>query len=161
MTASKGIGKGHRFKDRIGEKHGSITVVGPCEKLNGRTKWKCLCICGKVRWILSNHLNRTDSFDVCRCAPKVTHGHSYEREWNIHRLMIDRCYNADADNFKYYGAKGTHVCHRWRESYEYFLADVGAAPSKEHTLDRIDSKGSYTCGHCDECKTKSQPANVR
>jgi hypothetical protein len=91
----------------------------------------------------------------------ITHGLSQTREYGIWSHMLDRCYRADNDNYPFYGGRGTYVCRRWRESVAAFVEDIGKAPSKGHTLDRVNTLGHYTCGHCDECKADGQPANCR
>src|SRR6185436_20334627 len=90
----------------------------------------------------------------------IVHGLSSTREYSIWARMLDRCYREAHDNYKYYGALGTYVCQRWRESVAAFIEDMGVSPAK-HTLDRINTNGHYTCGKCDECKSKDQPANCR
>jgi hypothetical protein len=129
-----------------------------------RTHWTCTCLtCGAIRRIRSDHLERFIGAE-CRCdgvSFRRTHGHSREREYKIWIMMLERCHNPKANNFRHYGGKGRFVCSRWRESFDEFLADMGRAPSTAHTLDRIQSSGSYTCGKCDQCKASNQPANVR
>lgn len=63
--------------------------------------------------------------------------------------MQDRCYNPNYENYRNYGARGIKVCEAWRNSFGQFLQDVGLAPSKRHTLDRINNDGNY------------EPSNVR
>lgn len=86
---------------------------------------------------------------------------SRTREGGIWRKMLDRCYRKKNHNYRYYGGLGTYVCRRWRESIMAFIEDMGNAPSVGHTLDRINTFGHYTCGRCDECQAKGQPANCR
>jgi hypothetical protein len=89
------------------------------------------------------------------------HGLSTTREYSVWSKMRLRCYYPLSPNYKHYGALGTYVCHRWRDSFLSFLADMGVAPTTKHTLDRIDTHGSYTCGKCQECQAKKQPVNCR
>lgn len=57
--------------------------------------------------------------------------------------MQDRCYNPNYENYRNYGGRGIVVCQSWRNSFSRFLTDVGLAPSKKHTLDRINNNGNY------------------
>ncbi len=41
------------------------------------------------------------------------------------------------------------------------MATVGLPPSPEHTLDRIDNDGHYSCGGCTQCVYQGWAANCR
>lgn len=66
------------------------------------------------------------------------------RKWSS---MIQRCTNPNHPAYPHYGAKGTGVCQRWRDSYEAFKADMGEAP-EGMWLDRIDNSKGYEPGNC-------------
>lgn len=61
--------------------------------------------------------------------------------------MLYRCQGRAEQHVEHYVRKGIRVCKRWEESYEAFLLDVGPAPSKAHTLDRIDNAKGYEPGN--------------
>lgn len=75
--------------------------------------------------------------------------------------MIARCHDPGWINYRFYGAIGMQVCRGWRESFEAFLADMGPAPGKGYTIDRVDTTLGYSCGKCDECILNWLPANCR
>lgn len=78
--------------------------------------------------------------------------------------MKRRCFRVRDAAYPDYGGRGITMCARWRESFEAFREDMGPRPSAEHSIDRIDNDGSYTCGRhdlCDDCRTKKAPANCR
>lgn len=64
------------------------------------------------------------------------------------KAMKQRCDDASAANYRYYGGAGVTVCTRWRESFADFLADMGECPSAAMTLDRIDNSRGYEPGNC-------------
>lgn len=148
---------------QVGDKVGPFLLLRKFSKDGGkRYYWNTRCSeCGKERPIRTDHLKRYVGA-ACDCRNLIVfHGQSRVREFKIWKHMLARCYNVKNDNFRFYGGIGRYVCQRWRDSYGAFLADLGKAPSLEHSLDRIDSNGSYTCGKCDECRERDEPANAR
>lgn len=75
--------------------------------------------------------------------------------------MIARCENANTRHYARYGGRGIRVCDRWRESFAYFLQDVGERPSPAHTLDRIDNSSDYAPGNVRWVLPKEQARNRR
>ena len=60
------------------------------------------------------------------------------RTW---QSMKSRCNNPKTKWYQYYGARGITVCDRWLNSYDDFIADMGAKPTPRHSIDRIDNNG--------------------
>lgn len=78
----------------------------------------------------------------CRVNGKVT------KTYQAYQGMIARCHNLKAPNYRYYGAKGTSVCERWRfkDGYDNFVCDVGVAPPG-YWLDRKENSKGYEPGN--------------
>lgn len=136
----------------IGHKYGKLTVVEAAGRsASNRTLWLCHCECGGS--IVANIVNlRSGDTKSCGCinSTQEKHGHSRKgcksRTYRIWAGMLTRCRNPKHKDYRYYGGKGITVCDRWH-SFEYFLEDMGEAPSGM-TIDRIDSDKGYNPGNC-------------
>ena len=64
------------------------------------------------------------------------------------RQMIYRCYRESDANYCNYGGKGVTVDELWRNDFYRFLNDMGKAPTKLHSLDRIDRSKPYGPNNC-------------
>lgn len=69
-----------------------------------------------------------------------------------------RCYNQNHPNYKKYGAKGISVCEQWQR-FDNFAHDMGAPPSLDHTIDRINPLGNYEKSNCRWATQKTQQNN--
>jgi hypothetical protein len=75
--------------------------------------------------------------------------------------MRARCTNSNTKYWKWYGGLGVKVCPQW-EDFAVFLADMGAAPTLKHSLDRWpDPAGNYEPGNVRWATRKEQQTNKR
>ncbi len=162
-----------RFLDLTGEPFDRLTVVEyagykvkPCGKKSHY--WWCQCVCGKVGVLVSRSDLRTGDVGSCGClraevtgARNRTHGESRRsREYGVWSNMLTRCRNANSEAYPDYGGRGITVCDRWLV-FENFLADVGRAPSRRHSLDRLNNDKGYESGNCAWRTQKQQCRNRR
>ena len=77
------------------------------------------------------------------------HGCSVKRtpEYCAWVSMKQRCVNPANPSFAYYGGRDIAVCPQWRDSFPQFLSDMGARPSSNHTLERLDNERGYEPGN--------------
>jgi hypothetical protein len=134
--------------------------------------WLCHCDCGKEKIIKTGALRRKNKpTRSCGCIQrehasrlgrtKETHGMHGTSEYKIWKGMLTRCCNSNDPNFQKYGARGISICERWRNSFENFYADMGAQPSKQHSLERDNNNGNYEPTNCRWATKDEQARNKR
>jgi len=79
-------------------------------------------------------------------------------DYQIWNGMLGRCMNPRDMHFHNYGAKGISVCDRWM-SFWAFVEDMGARPSIQHSIDRIDNTKGYEPGNCRWATKREQTIN--
>jgi hypothetical protein len=89
-----------------------------------------------------------------------THGMDGTPTYRSWINMRARCTNPRDHAYLGYGGRGVTVCNRWFNSFENFLADMGAMPAG-HQLDRIDNDGNYEPGNCRWATPAEQMRNTR
>lgn len=147
--------------DLAGVVFGRWTVLEYVGSNNGNgAVWQCRCECGAKKNVIAASLKNGRS-KSCGCLHKekvaemgkarIHRGHHLSRtpEYAAWNQAIQRCVNPKIRNYDRYGGRGIKVCERWLNSFEDFLADMGARPSSAHSLDRFPKpKGDYEPGNC-------------
>jgi hypothetical protein len=161
------VEKPYRVKDLTGRVFARLTVIGFAGSPKQHAEFWCRCECGNIIKAYGGNLVKKNTRSCgCLVDEAITkHGNATSNgespEYSSWRGMMQRCHNPNATGYERYGGRGIVVCDAWRHSFERFLRDVGARPSREHTLDRIDVNGNYEPGNVRWATSAEQMANKR
>lgn len=157
--------------DMTGFRSGKLVAIAKAPGRLPRTYWLCRCDCGNYHIVMGKYL-RYQSVKSCGCLNRkplagyaIKHGHARTGTAKISPTylswigMVQRCFNPNAANYRRYGAIGRTVCARLLK-FENFLADLGERPPGK-SIDRIENKGHYSCGKCEQCIANNWPMNCR
>jgi len=160
-TANLGV---INWNEAQGMRFGKLVVIGLSRRNEKSVAYMmCKCDCGKDKEVCSSFLKNGDT-QSCGCLHKAImsghkwnniHGHSMRgkasKEYLTHRGMLARCHGMGHSR---YSGRGIIVCDRWRfgefgkTGFECFIKDMGNAPSKKHSIDRINNNGNYEQSNC-------------
>lgn len=104
-------------------------------------------ICHKRCSVPGSYLKRPKNPKTCCGCQVFKHANPYPREKNIWGMMHFRCYDARHVSYKDYGGRGIQICARWHkdnpDGFKNFMEDMGPAPSKKYSIDRIHPNYGY------------------
>lgn len=152
-------------KSRLGEYE--LTIIGEKKgRVNGSSYRRAVAICSCGAQFEANYYHvkhgRTTS---CGCRGRATttllhrtHGASHSKEYNAFSHINKRCGNPRCKEYKNYGGRG--IQNKFT-SFEHFISTVGLAPSKKHSIDRIDVNGHYEPGNVQWATPLQQNRNKR
>lgn len=156
-----------QFIDRTGQRFGRLTVIGFAGLRNHKSKWYCLCECGKTTAVTSCGL-KTKNTQSCGCLgdelrkSRIKHGHSRSGkitpEFYAYESAKSRCNRPKNNQYTNYGGRGIEF--RF-ESFSEFFAHIGNRPDSSYSLDRINVNGHYEPGNVRWASKQTQSNNSR
>jgi len=152
--------------DLTGQRFTRLRVLKFAGAWKGQRWWRCRCRCKKIKLASTSQL-RHGLVKSCGClfrTFKITHGATiggYTHEYGCWRAAKYRCTSRSNGEYKRYGGAGIKFHRPWYD-FQKFLADVGPAPSEQHSLDRWpDRFGDYEPGNVRWATATEQMNNRR
>ncbi|MDB6082232.1 MAG: hypothetical protein JWN43_113, partial [Gammaproteobacteria bacterium] len=154
----------------VGERFGNLVVLRRAEGTGRGRIVEAQCDCGKLTIANVNNM-RNGHTKSCGCLKaagserSVKHGHARTGKfknptYSVYRDMLTRCGNSNYKEFHLYGGRGITVCERWKQGYEFFLADMGERPPGL-TLERERVNEGYSPSNCKWATDEEQANNKR
>lgn len=163
------IRAGYRYPEiKHGDVFGRWEVVGAGQTHKKRPMVLCQCGCqAKTLQEVSVHNLRTKQSRGCTKCYNIKHGLSKCSEYKSWACMLKRCNDPKWAGYSSYGGRGISVCDRWRfgengrHGFECFIEDVGAKPTPQHSIERVDNNQGYQPDNCRWASKKEQSRNTR
>lgn len=147
----------------VGRRIGRLVILGAAKKIGRDAASMCRCDCGTEKAIRNPDINsgrrvscgcysREQASIRCKTnPPNLKHGGRGTITYNCWQGMLARCHKPSCSTYKNYGGRGIKVCDRWKDpssGFLNFVKDMGNRPSKDYSIDRVNSDGDYHPSNC-------------
>lgn len=169
IKKTKKVDRRVTFTVKKGNVYGKLTVIKKASPRKGvkstmRERWLVQCACGSDPFIIPKYylMRKGNPKTHCGCEFKSLKTH-YKREFLIYHMMHQRCMNPNHASYNHYKRNGITIYEPWQKTnedgFEKWFEEVGPAPSKYHSLDRIDNRKGYMPGNLRWATSEQQRAN--
>jgi hypothetical protein len=147
----------------LDQKFGRLLVIKLNGYVDGCSKWKCLCSCGKKTIVSIGDL-RSGHTQSCGCLHlenlksgkcHFKHGMEGTNFYGRWGKMLRRIRNKNCKEYKYYGGRGIKVCDKWLDfknfrddMYESYLIHCKKFGKRNTTIERTNVNGDYCPENC-------------
>lgn len=151
-------------KDYTGMRNGKLVAT----KLDVGKKWWFKCDCGSTKSLRASFVLNDKRVTDCGCLNRkrtshTTHGMTDAFEFSCWSSMKTRCLNKNHVKYADYGGRGITVDPAWlgKTGFAQFYKDMGAAPSKKHSIERTNGDRGYNRTNCYWATWTEQARNKR
>ena len=153
-----------------GIKINRLTAIRLSHVENYKAYWVFSCECGNM---ITRHgsMVRSGGIKSCGCLKREashtngknnkTHGLSKTKLYDVHRQMMQRCYNVECKDYKNYGGRGIFVCNEWMNLAEFISWAENSGYKNGLTIERINVNEGYYPDNCTWIANKFQAHNTR
>ena len=157
-----------KYEDLTGRRFGRLVVVRRemRPQINGTNKggWVCRCDCGTEKWFTSGNIVN-GSTKSCGCIRKESRHAAKDPLYNTWTNVRHRILNPQHKDYRNYGGRGLTMECDWAIDFfafrEWVLQNLGAKPSKAHSLDRSENSVGYLKGNLRWATPTDQGNNTR
>lgn len=154
--------------DYTGRKFGKLLAI----RDTGKRRYLFVCDCGEKVIRPINSVRGGDNPMCKSCKSEVarqngynnrTHGFSKTKPklYDVHRQMMQRCYNLANKDYPNYGGRGIKVCEDWHDIGKFIeWAELSGYKDKV-TIERLDVNGNYCPNNCSWIVNERQALNTR
>lgn len=170
MNQSENIGelatalhKNDSIRNLSGKRFAGWLVLYQGPSSSGKIRYFCRCDCGNECLVDAGNLKKGRSKHCLKCSRSYRHtyhGMSKSKTYAVYTQMIERCHNPSHKYYYLYGNRGIFVCDKWKESFKYFIEDMGLAP-ESLSIDRLDNYKGYYKENCRWATREQQDRNKR
>lgn len=150
--------------DLTGQRFGRLVAMYAVPNNNYRSRWHCVCDCGKTKDVLQQNL-ANGHVRSCGCLlaernqeklavinSELGREDHHETRTRLYRIWVgikSRCFGKTSSAYRNYGGRGISVCPEWAESFGSFREwAFSHGYSDKLSIDRIDADGDYTPENC-------------